>query len=622
MSPKKRRSQKIPFDAKSNAKIDDFFHQLSDKQHDNPSIPQMKKDSRNGPKDVTNIQPQGPKDPQTQGLKDESIIPSKIIHISLDGEHRAHVLKHSDRESFHMGLNSLQGIKEKIEAQKSKEMLVRGMEGIEGYINLGMPLSCFPENSHVQITFVQSKKEQKEENQLFGRHDETTTDCVKFYIHAVGKGKKKIVKCRQLHKEGCKLCVYAFKGETIRDALIKDNRFLPLLENNNWKLIENLNSILESSHLVDDLEGKLFEVEVINRKRKRPKSPAVQNPQSEKRSTRVLDKSIIDQYPSLKREREKIKENFDNEMKERKEANESKKTSLFVLHKTNFGKLTKNSTLVATHKLLSRLSDSVGYIGWDNNGNKGSATCFVFKELYILTCRHVINDIVGEGVDESKWPGIISQCAKVSFSYIKPHENEENCFSVEPWFQVSDLTLDYAILKLKECGQQVPRGLYYETGHAPLSGLIYIIGHPEGDPKSTDACAVIPQGQRTKKTLEYLQTTVAEFCNYDSQFVHMFTQRSFQEFDCNADKITYDTRFFCGASGSPVFDSHGSLVAMHTAGFTYNYQGQRLNMIEFGSSVKSILRDMEKSHGSWFTKVFVNQHDVDMASEGSATDEV
>uniref|UniRef100_F6VZZ2 FAM111 trypsin like peptidase A n=3 Tax=Equus caballus TaxID=9796 RepID=F6VZZ2_HORSE len=603
MSPKKRRSQKIPFDKKSNMKIDNYFSQVNKKEQNNSSISQMKTGSRKGPKDISNTQVQGPKD-QTVPL-------NKTIYVTLDVNHKKnkkmkHELTHNERDSLYVALNTLKAVKEEIETQQGKEMLVRGTEGIEGYINLGMPLSCFPENCHVVLRFAQSK--QKEENQVFGRHDEVSADCVKFYIHAIGKRKKRIVKRGELHKEGCKLCIYAFKGETIKDALCKDGRFLSCLENDDWKLIKNLDSILENTQPVDDLEGKLFQIEV--EKRMGSRAAAALNPELEEVNTCVLSEEIVDQYPSLKREREKIRENFEKEMKKIKG-----KTSLFKLHKTNFGKLTKNSTLVKVHKLLSHLSNSIGYISWDNNGNMGSATCFVFRGLFIFTCRHVINNIVGQGIEPSKWADIVGQCVRVTFGYEGLPEKEENCFFVEPWFEISDETLDYAVLKLKENGQKVPSGLYNGISPTPAGGLLYIIGHPNGEAKSTDACAVIPQGQRVEKCQENLQAREAQGCDYAREWIHMFTQSSFQEVVYNRDVITYETSFFWGSSGSPVFDSKGSLLAMHTAGFPYLYPNTVPTIIEFGPTLESILLDIKQNHGAWYEELCINQQDVEMLSD-------
>ncbi|XP_026342787.3 serine protease FAM111A [Ursus arctos] len=606
MSPKKRRSQKIAFDEKSNMKIEHYFPQVNKNEENNSNIPQMKMGSKKGPKDITNTQAQGP--------KHQTVPRNKTIYITLAVNARKHVLTHSEGDSLYAALNTLRAVKKEIKTQQGKEMLVLGTEGIEGYLNLGMPLSCFPESCHVLITFAQSRSRQKEENPVFGRHDKASPDCVKFYIHAIGKRKKKIVTCSHLHKEGCKLCVYAFKGETIKDAVCKDGRFLPFLEKEDWRLIKNHDSILESSQTVDNLEGKLFEVEVETRTGSA--AAAAQNLESEERNTSVLREEIVAQYPSLKRESEKFRDTFKKKLE-----NKKNKASLFQLHKVQFGKLTKNSTPVKMHKLLSHLSDSVGYLSWDNNGNRGSATCFVFDRLFILTCRHVVNDIVGEGIDPSKWADIIGQCVRVTFSYEGPPEKEENCFFTEPWFMVSNTTLDYAVLQLKANGQQVPSGLYHRIAPAPLSGLIYIIGHPYGEAKSSDACTVIPLEQRAGKVQEHPQARGGGGSSDDMQYIHMYTQRSFQDIAHNPDVITYDTSFYFGASGSPVFDAKGSLVAMHTAGFTYKYQIGFSHIIEFGCTMESILLDMKQNHGQWFTEACMNQSYTEVRMNQPYTEE-
>uniref|UniRef100_A0A2K5QTH3 Family with sequence similarity 111 member A n=1 Tax=Cebus imitator TaxID=2715852 RepID=A0A2K5QTH3_CEBIM len=577
-------------------------------QNNNPSTSQMRMVSRHGRRNTSNTQAQKFHSPEK--YQEHKTMPqNKIIHVTLDVNHRKnqkmkHRLTHNENGSLYMALNTLQAVRKEIETHEGQEMLVRGAEGIEGYINLGMPLTCFPERCHVVITFSQSKSKQKKDNQVFGRHDKTSTDCVKFYIHAIGIGKykRKIVKCGKLHKKGYKLCVYAFKGETIKDALCKDGRFCSFLENDDWKLIENHDSVLENTQPVDELEGKLFQVEV--EKKMGPKEAGLQNPESEKRNTCVLREQTMSQYPSLKRESEKIRENFNEKMK-----GKNGKT-LFKLHRTNFGKVTKNSYSVKVLKLLAHLSDSVGHLFWDG-ATAGCATCFAFKGLFILTCQHVINLIVGKGIEPSKWADIIGQRVRVTFHYEEPQEKEMNCFSVEPWYEIYNEELDYVVLKLKENGQQVPMELYNGIAPVPLSGLIHIIGHPNGEKKQTDACVVIPQDQQAKKYQERTQAKEAE----SPEYIHMHTQRSFPDIVPNPYVITYDTEFFFGASGSPVFDSKGSLVAMHAAGFAYEYQNEIRSIIEFGSTMESIVYDIKQRHKPWYEEVFVSHQDIEMMSD-------
>ncbi|KAM9221565.1 LOW QUALITY PROTEIN: serine protease FAM111A [Dugong dugon] len=609
MSCKKNRSQKVSFDEESNRKIDQYFSPVTKKEENN-SDTQMKMGLRTGsrecPRDITNTQAQRSQLPQ-ENPKDQATLPNKVIIITLDTNHRdnenrKHKLTHSERGSLYVALNTPEAFKKEREIQQGKEVLVRGIQGIEGYVNLGMPLSCIPEMSHLVITFVPGRS--KQGNQVLCQHDETiSTDCVKFYIYAIGR-EKKIVKHNRLHKKGFRLCIYAFKGETIKDALCKDGRFLSFLENDDWKLTENLDTIVESTQLVDDFKGKLFEVEI--EKRTSHRAATSQNSESKQRHTNVLRTHIVDRYPSLERQSEKIEKDFQEEMKEGR-----KEKSLFNLHKENFGKVVSNSTTMKEHKDFSHFGQSVGYIYWDNNGNKGSATCFVFRGLFVLTCRHVINLVVGE-VESSKWADIISQCAGVTFAYEEPTEQKRTVFSLNLWFEVSDVTVDYAVLKLRENGQPVPLGLYDGISPVPLNGLLHIIGHPDGKVKSTDTCLVIPLGQEQIHQ-EHLQDRKAE--GYNMWYVHMRTEKSFKKIVDNPDVITYDTTFYFGSSGSPVFDSKFSLVAIHTAGFTYEYQNGFSSLIEFGTTMVAILHDIKQKHGMWYKEVCIDQRDVEMVGD-------
>nr|XP_034379149.1 protein FAM111A-like [Arvicanthis niloticus] len=370
-----------------------------------------------------------------------------------------YMLTHKNTNSVYAALNTLSAIKDEIESQQGKEMLVCGKEGIEGYVNPGMPLCYFPENSHVVITFSKTEKEQREDEPVYGWQDHVCIDYVKFYIHAVGKRNERILKFRELHQEGNKLCVYGFKGDTIKETLRKDGRF------------------------------------------------------------------------------------------------------------------------------YSFSSDSVELIVWNNKGNEGCATCFVLTGLYIFTCWHVINDIMGERIEQSKWADKTSQCVKVTFDYEEFLTKEDNSFFVEPWFEMSDYIIDYAVLKLKKNGQE-PSELYNGMAPVPSSGLIYIIGHPDVKQLS-DGCVVISQDEHIQ------EREVVEGSN-TMQYICMYTQRSFQETGHEPGVVTCDNTFYCGSSGSPIFDSNGPLVAMHTAVFICEYESGVSSISAFGSSIKCILSDIKQ----------------------------
>lgn len=68
---------------------------------------------------------------------------------------------------------------------------------------------------------------------------------------------------------------------------------------------------------------------------------------------------------------------------------------------------------------------------------------------------------------------------------------------------VSGETLDYAILKLSENGNGFPPGLSKLIFRQPSDGLLYLIGHPEGQIKKIDGCSVISLEQRLERYKEH-----------------------------------------------------------------------------------------------------------------------
>ncbi|KAL1789119.1 hypothetical protein HispidOSU_028631 [Sigmodon hispidus] len=531
----------------------------------------------------------------------QTTLPSKQIYITfgVNPEKYMPIPIYEEKVSLYEVLNNFEPVKRERERQPGKEMLVCGKEGIEGYINLGMPLHCFPEDSHMVITFSKTESKEKENNGCF---DQSLAGCVVFYIHAVGNREQRILRCRELHEEGTKLCVYGFRGESIKDTLRKDGRFHSFVESDHWKLINN-DTIIANTQPVDVLQGKLFQIDV-ERKRSPWAAAAAHTSELECKSFSDLKDYIVYSYPTLTGEREKLRAYI-------KKSEKSKK-SLFDVHKEKFTEMTPGSISAKVFKLLSPFIDSIGLIVWDNNGNRGRATCFVFRGQYIFTCRHVLNDIVGEGREPLECTDLISQCVRVTFDeevYKASGSIFNSWFYIEPLFLISDVTLDYAVLKLKENGQQVPAGLYNNGIAMKLSSkLTYLIGYPNGE-KVVESCTVILQGKPKEKIQQGVCRTETAGHSHYLKYLHMYTQRSFQNSIDSSN--TYNT-FYCGSSGSPIFDCGGSLVAMNTAGFICKYKGNHYNVIEFGTSMESILYDIKQKDEKWYNDVCVNQQDVEM----------
>ncbi|XP_004389400.2 serine protease FAM111B [Trichechus manatus latirostris] len=600
-------------------------------------------------------------------------------------------------ESIFSALRANDSFSKRMETHSNKNIIV--YEEKHGYINLGMPLKCLPRDCQLKVTFVQSKYGQEENGQILRHCENPNIECILFHIVAVGKTIKKIVKVKELHVKGSTLCIYALKGETIKEALCKDGRFRSDLDKLQWKLMEGHQNIHEEESLVDEVSGKVLEIQIYRQKSvkvKTPKNPECKNEnvthkispcglipskkevqdserdretedvehnrnfQSQslrhdikgknrrtksiishhykyrfykkyrKLNSRVkrrpylhrqhtinqdiqedatylwlknfqkLDNTIMQQYPNFNKVPLLLGKCFREEQKRRKVT----PFEQFKVYKKNFGKETANSNSVATYERLIPLSKSVGFITWDNNGNTGNGTGFHLKGGYVLTCLHVVHLIVGEGTHSTLWPDIVSKCAKVTFTYENFCPTYSSWFFFEPLLEVYDGNLDYVILKLKENGNAFPPGLYGQISPQPSSGLIYLIGHPEGQIKKIDDCAVIPLSQRLGKYPEY-QDGLVETYVATNNACPMFTKRSFQSEVWSTNTLSYDTCFSSGSSGSPVFTASGKLVAMHAFGHFYKPVHKTYALIEYGYSLESIICDIQQKSESFYK--FLNE---------------
>ncbi|EMP27674.1 hypothetical protein UY3_15229 [Chelonia mydas] len=493
--------------------------------------------------------------------------------VNLGDGGKEHVVKGRTHDSIYKALTALPDICARMKKEKNKEMHLLGNKGIEGYVNLGMPLKYIPENSHFEMKFYKVNSNQKIG---YRQYESKGKKCITFYVSSLGSrwennARYRILWCQQLAKDQSKLCVFAPEGETIKDALCKDGRFYSCLEKKEWQLVEN-KKYRPSDYCVDNLANRSFEV-VVKTKPLPWKVDCSRNEQScmaseegQGKTYHYFKHTILALYSDLKKQSAVIDKLFAEAFAEALKQGKSN-SAVFKLYRENFGKETKNSTLIKVHKRLGVLSDSVGFIEWANNGNDGSATCFVLHDKY-------------------------------------PKEN--SWFSLAPWFEISDKHLDFAVLKLEGDGSLFPAGLVQFSYPLPFNGLIYIIGHPDGQAKSADGCTVVPVFERKRECHCRIQRGQKEVCNNvkcgpeDRQCIHMFTQRSFQPVINNPNVVTYDTSFFFGSSGSPVFNADGQLVAMHTAGYKYKKNKQLHSIIEFGFSMEAILAAIKKNSKAWY----------------------
>ncbi|KAJ1166860.1 hypothetical protein NDU88_007256 [Pleurodeles waltl] len=529
--------------------------------------------------------------------------------LSLDGNNGTHIVRGKADCSIYSALVSLDTVEKQKANNKKKELHLLDKQGPCGYVNLGMPLKCLEEGSkQFDMRFYPFNKKGASDvddnflREKYRAYDGGANEYVTFYVSAKGTKKSRILLSNVLHKSKYSICVFAAKGETFRDALCKDGRFLPLLaESTAWKMRVGKDAY-DSECVVDTYAKKTFEVEICNLTQKKVAHATTDQTCEQLRSLtehmlQAFPQSLLQHYPSLAEQGNLIKEAIEEEAK----TQDKTPRVLLELEKEEFSKRTVNSTPVTVHKMLGNRSRSVGYITWNNNGNRGSASCFVLGGGYILTCHHVIRDIVGEGVPEGEWPKIIHDSTKVSFTYEENPYKKRGLYSIEPWLGPSDKGLDYALLEMKKSKRAFPPGLMPHVSRPPHNGLVYIIGHPDGEVKATDACTVIAfleRHQEIRRRLEEGRQQGDSHPNCDTEggrifCIHMFTKENFREIRSSR-TVTYDTSFFQGSSGSPVFDSSGRLVAMHAAGYRYNLKRRKLSVIEFGWLMEEIRSDIKK----------------------------
>ncbi|ELK23980.1 Protein FAM111B [Myotis davidii] len=147
---------------------------------------------------------------------------------------------------------------------KNMDIFVYEDKTIEGYVNLGMPLKCLPKDSHFTIWVVR-RKNMKETDQILRQCENPDTECILFHIEAIGEIIKKIVKINELHEKATTLCVYAPKGETVKEALCKDGRFRVDLDQREWELKEGCKNIYGKQTKVEHVSGKTLKMNIYKK---------------------------------------------------------------------------------------------------------------------------------------------------------------------------------------------------------------------------------------------------------------------------------------------------------------------------------------------------------------------
>ncbi|XP_016302261.1 protein FAM111A [Sinocyclocheilus anshuiensis] len=502
-----------------------------------------------------------------------------------------------------------------------KEILIQRSKGAvpRAAVKTDFPCCLIERDEILDIDFIQ-KDENSSTNQttvdpsLLGKRSKPET-LVTIWVKKEGGPKVQcLLKSKALRKSVRYVCVFGFKGEKVKTALKRDGRFNNVIFKKHCGLSElGGDTNHELSIPVEDLEGKSFQVVVLS-DQNQPDSQddltfvkteanvasdadvaetagSSQNPINTERdkkqdgnaksmnpSTKGYDtKPIVNSEEILGILRDQFKDLLDTLKQREKLKNKSEVQRFF---REEYGRSVENFLEVKKVKQLMKLSDSVCQI---RKGGSPEGTGFLLFDRFILTNAHVI--------------GIFTDLTKVNFAEFTAVFDYEDMES-EKRIQIKQLTdycyrkdehgrhLDYALLELDDNNDisKYHQLLYSYSPNLPNNRCqICIVGHPGVGVKKMDPCIIIG----TESRLDAEEKHKTENVNV----INVMTRKSLEEkWDFHKNQITYNSCFFHGSSGSPVFDADCNLIGIHTGGYVYEGHGKTTkSVMEYAYSIQPIL---------------------------------
>ncbi|KAL1273700.1 hypothetical protein QQF64_026514 [Cirrhinus molitorella] len=262
------------------------------------------------------------------------------------------------------------------------------------------------------------------------------------------------------------------------------------------------------------------------------------------------------------------------------------KSDIQKFFRAEYDKCVQSFSEVKKVKQLMRLSDSVCQIRVDGSAR---GTGFLLFDRFILTNAHVIGEF-------DPFTRKLSKTFTAVFGYEDLEAKETRCVSIKKNVAAyyhgkinTDMYLDFALLELKDTDEITDyTGLLsrYIHGLPRNSGGICIVGHPGEGVKKMDPCFIIEK--------EHLQEAADKHLSDNAHLIHVMKQQSLAEkWEMHDNQIIYNTCFFHGSSGSPVFDKDCYLIGMHTGGYVYRGENCKTRSImEYAYSMQPILESI------------------------------
>ena len=266
--------------------------------------------------------------------------------------------------------------------------------------------------------------------------------------------------------------------------------------------------------------------------------------------------------------------------------------------------ISKNESTKKPAILLQRICACIKSIGQIKCG-RIVGTCWLVKDRLIITNYHVYMMFNTERIEL----GDPNLPIKVSFDYFyfnKPEHIRTVEVDEQGDPQIENSHLDYKFLRLKE-GEAISHRArlgQFVRNRRLQEGLVIIVGHPAGREMLEETCVVVSNHswrERIRQRHEkFRQMNQEGQQRHDADFqppaaVHMANEDLLRSAQRN-ERLPYDTSLFSGASGSPVFDLSGDIVAMHTQGYTLDVEAGKCSLMEFGVQFGAICSDLKRKN--------------------------
>uniref|UniRef100_A0A8C1LV44 Protein FAM111A-like n=1 Tax=Cyprinus carpio TaxID=7962 RepID=A0A8C1LV44_CYPCA len=504
---------------------------------------------------------------------------------------------------------------------KEKEIVIQRFKGAvpRAAIKTDFPCCLIERHELLEISFIKNHGNVATKRLSFSKESKS---LVIFYIKTKG-GKKitRLMKNDALKRKVEDVCVYAFKDDKLNAALRRDGRFINAIFKKQCVLY-NLESETnyEMSKTVEHLDGKRFEIIVIS-DNNQPDSQDfalsddgtemneasaadlkenvdhnehpinTEQEETQKRSTMKSTKPQIHKTdsPKIIPHSEEIlailRAQFKDLMETLKQRENLKnKTEIQKFFRAEYDKSVQSFSEVYKIKQLMRLSDSVCQIRVEGSAR---GTGFLLFGRFVLTNAHVVKEVL-----ES--PDKLSSTKKLEAAF--DFERLDSKVKLVPvkkqlaaYCYITDdnkCHLDFALLELEAVDEITGRPELlrcYSPGPPPNRGEMCIVGHPDCGIKKTDPCFIIET--------ENLQESADKHISENVNFLPVMTQKSIEDkWDVYGNQINYNSCFFHGSSGSPIFDEHCCLIGVHTGGYVYpGEKGRTRSIVEYTYSMQPII---------------------------------